>query len=37
MTKAELQSTWVARVAAFMASGQSVSTWCEAHDLKPHQ
>jgi hypothetical protein len=37
MTKTELRNEWEARVEAFKASGQSTSTWCAAHDLKPYQ
>jgi len=37
MTKEEQQTTWVARIAAFKASGQSVPKWCAANNIKPHQ
>ena len=37
MTKAEQQNTWAVRVAEFKSSGQSVSAWCTAHDVKIHQ
>ncbi|WP_003545822.1 IS66 family insertion sequence element accessory protein TnpA [Desulfotomaculum nigrificans] len=37
MTKAELRKEWEARVATFVASGQSTTAWCAAHNLKPHQ
>lgn len=40
MTKTERRENrtlWESRVAEFEASGQSVSTWCAAKDLKIHQ
>jgi len=35
MTKTELRKEWAARVAAYKASGQSASAWCEANNLNP--
>lgn len=35
MTKAERQKEWEVRVAAFRASGQSISAWCAAHIDNP--
>lgn len=37
MNKDKQNKEWEERIAAFQASGQSVSTWCEAHQVKPHQ
>ncbi len=37
MTREEQSQLWDERIAAFHASGQSVSTWCAAHQINPQQ
>ncbi|MEW9674399.1 hypothetical protein [Ammoniphilus sp. 3BR4] len=37
MTQIERRKEWEAKVASFKVSGQSVSSWCEEHDVKPHR
>ncbi|CAA7600785.1 Hypothetical protein DEACI_1438 [Acididesulfobacillus acetoxydans] len=37
MTRAQQQKEWETRVADFLNSGQSATTWCAANDVKPHQ
>jgi len=32
-----LRTEWEQRIAAFRASGQSTTAWCESHEVKPHQ
>ena len=36
-TSVEQREQWRERVEAFRASGQSVSAWCVAQGIKPHQ
>jgi len=33
MTRTEMKQLWESRISACRASGQSVSTWCEAHQV----
>lgn len=37
MTQVEKRKMWESQVAAFQASGQSVSAWCATHDVKENQ
>lgn len=37
MSKTELQTEWVRRIANFKASGQTQTKWCVANDMKIHQ
>jgi hypothetical protein len=33
MTRTEMKKLWESRISACRSSGQSVSTWCEAHQV----
>lgn len=37
MTRAERRREWEEKVAAYRASGQSVSAWCTANNVKPER
>lgn len=37
MSQMELKHLWESRIADQRSSGLSVSKWCEAHQVKPHQ
>lgn len=37
MSKTELQTEWVRRIANFKASGQTQTKWCVANDMKIHR
>jgi transposase-like protein len=37
VTKKERRAHWEEQVAAFQASGLSVTEWCAIHDIKPHR
>ena len=37
MTRTEMRHVWESRISACRSSGQSVSTWCEAHQINRKQ
>lgn len=37
MKQAEVIKIWEDRMTAFKASGQTVSVWCQAHQIVPHR
>jgi hypothetical protein len=37
MTNTELSNEWGLRIASFKSSGMSITTWCEANDVKLHR
>ncbi|KIV54643.1 hypothetical protein AM501_02290 [Aneurinibacillus migulanus] len=37
MTRKERRQMWEERISTFKASGESVTNWCAAHDIKAYQ